>query len=183
MKISTRTCFRGSAACALAFVAMPFLSLPGGFAKGSSASEETPERVMLERRTEPGAYGKSAYSFRYASQSKEEHYDEVDLVFNDCGNLHVAIGSANNQVIEVEAKTLEDVEEVPEEGWARQCFVPKERSIYVMQIDDERSRFTVKFRILDVKKDRVLFEWLPFTEAPRTLRGPFKVCGAEHACY
>jgi len=147
---------------------------PGGWAGA--------ERVLLHRRVDNDEYGKSAYSFRYRTQDVDVHRNEVDLIFNRCGSLHVDGGGAANQVARVDVKQLDDLTESPDEGWFSECFQPEEKAVYVMQVSDETRRYLVSFRILDVKEDRVLFEWQPFDEPPGAKRGYMGNCGGTHTC-
>jgi len=168
----TPTTLLAATACLLGFVASAW----------APTSADKPTRVTLERRTDNGPYGESAYSFRYASQELDEHRNEVDLVFNNCGNLHISAGGAENRVAQVEGRKLSDVEALPQDGWTTTCFAPEESALYVMQIDDGTQRFAVALRIVDAKPNKLVFEWLPFVAPPQGERGTFGECGGEHDC-
>ena len=157
-----------------------FLVLGAG--SWTAPSEKKATRVTLALRSDSGPYEKSAYSFRFASQDAEEHHNEVDLVFSNCGNLHISDGGATNRVAVVPVKKLSQVEESPEDGWLTSCFSPVKSAVYVMQIEDGHQKFRVKFRIVDVRQDKIVLEWLPFAELPESERGTLGQCGGPHAC-
>ncbi len=143
---------------------------------------EKAERVTLVQREDNAAYGKCAYSFRHASQDLDEHGNEVDLVFDVCGSIHVSDGGATNRVVRVEGKKLDDVTAIPADGWMTNCFAPEKSAIYVMQIEDADEKFAVKFRVTDAKRDKVVLEWLPLRIKPQTALGTRGACGGPHDC-
>ena len=164
--------------CAAAGAAVPEA---GDASKAKGGAEAT--RVTLTRRTGNGAYKTSAYSFRYASQDLAVHRNAVDLVFNNCGQLHVsAYGGQQNRVARVQGKKLADVKAMPKEGWLTSCIRPEKDALYVMEVDDGSTLIRVKFHVLEAKADKVTLEWTPLREVPSGENGTMGACGGEHAC-
>lgn len=153
-----------------------------GAARWSAPPAEKAARVTLVKRSDNDAYGKSAYSFRYASQDARDHKNAVDLIFNGCGNLHIAEGGGTNRIVKTSVTKLSRVEEIPEAGWSSKCFSPEKGAVYVMQIEDSLQRFTIKLRVVDAKKDKVVIEWLPLRVLPAQERGTLGQCGGPHDC-
>lgn len=160
------------AACLLGFVASAW----------TPARADKPTKVTLERRADNGAYGESAYSFRYASQEFDAHRNAVDLVLNNCGNLHIGGGGAENRVARVEGRKLSDIEALPEDGWSENCFSAEESALYVMLVDDGMQRFHVALRVLDVKSNKLVFEWQRFVPPAGAEHGTLGSCAGEHSC-
>jgi hypothetical protein len=162
--------------CAAAGVSMPQSS---SATKANGEGEAT--RVTLTRRAATGGpYGTSAYSFQFESQDIAVHHNAVDLVFNNCGLVHVtAYGGQKNRVARVPGKKLADVDEMPTDGWLKSCFRPEKDAMYVLEIDDGSVRFPVKFRVVEAKSDKVTIEWMPF-HGKAGENGTMGFCGGEH---
>jgi len=143
--------------------------------------EEEATRVTLTRRSDAGGpYGTSAYSFQYQSQDVAVHHNAVDLVFNNCGLVHIAAyGGQKNRVALVPGKKLADVNGIPTEGWLKSCFRPEKDAMYVLEVDDGTVHFPVKFRVLEAKSDKVTIEWMPMHVGGEN--GTMGFCGGEHA--
>jgi hypothetical protein len=139
-------------------------------------------RVTLDKRVRSGPYDKSAYSFRYASRHVKDHFNEVDLVLDTCGNLHLDHGGAPNRIVKVTEKLLSKIKTLPEEGWITTCFTPQKSDVYVMEVSDGRRGFYVSIRIVEVKSARIGFEWQPLVVKPTTLRGTHGACAGPHEC-
>jgi hypothetical protein len=139
--------------------------------------------VTLTRRVKKDDYETSAYSFRYASQDAAVHKNYVDLGLSNCGRLHVNFhGGQENRIARVAAKKLADVQ-WPEEGWQKNCVNPEKDAVYVMDVNDGAARSRVKFRIVEVKPDKVTIEWAPCDElAGKAKAGTSGLCGGEHDC-
>ncbi|RKY17475.1 MAG: hypothetical protein DRQ55_15675, partial [Planctomycetota bacterium] len=137
----------GVISCALALGAGSWNAVPA----------EKGTRVTLHRRGDNEAYGRSAYSFRHISQDIDEHRNEVDVVFNNCGNLHISAGGGTNRVARVSAKSLAKLVKLPTGGWSTGCFSPEKSALYVMEIKDARQTFFVKLRVTDAKQDKLVF--------------------------
>jgi hypothetical protein len=151
-------------------------------AASPAVTTEKPIRVVLVRRPGNGAYEKSAYSFRYASQEARVHRNQVDLVFNACGLIHInPVGKlTSNEVILAPLKRLNDVKEVPEGDWLVSCFAPTKGTVYLMRVDDGTTKFMVKFRIVDSKPDKVTLEWMPH-RGVAAQAGTMGNCGGAHS--
>jgi hypothetical protein len=142
--------------------------------------EEEATRVTLTRRAASGGpYGTSAYSFQFQSQDVAVHHNAVDLVFNNCGLVHVAAyGGQKNRVARVSGKKLADVNVMPTDGWLKSSFLPEKDAMYVMEVDDGTVRFPVKFHVLEAKSDKVTIEWMPMHVGGEN--GTMGFCGGEH---
>ena len=155
------------------------------FSPGIAGAErgDEPVRVTLTRRPDAGGpYGTSAYSFRYPGQDLAVHRNNVDLVFNKCGLLHVnANGGQENRIAQVTGKKLSDVSAIPEEGWLKSCFSPEKDALYVLDVNDGTVRFPVKLHVLDVKADKITIEWAPLRPSSGE-NGVMGNCGGQHDC-
>ena len=135
-------------------------------------------KVTLTKRPDNGTYKTAAYSFRYASQDLAVHRNQVDIVYDLCGCVHVAPhGGSKSTIARAEGKTLRDVKTAPKEGW-KECVVPEKGALYVLSVDTDESRMKVKLLFTDVTDKAVKFEWaqLPPQSEPGT-RGQ---CGGPH---
>lgn len=146
----------------------------------ATAAGETITKVTLKKRADNGPYGSSAYSFRYASQELSVHRNDVDLVYNGCGQLH--IGGSKSRIVRADAKKLEDVEEIPKDGWRKSCVAPEKGAVYVLEIEDENTKVAVKFVLTDVSEKAVKLEWAPFRDPVRGQAGTDAQCGGPHEC-
>lgn len=163
----------------LALVAAVVAATP--LALQQSAKSDAARSVTLTRRKDNGPYGTSAYSFRYATQSLDRHGNDVDLVFNGCGNLHVAPnGGEKSRIVKVLASAWTDAGEIPAEGWKTESFAPEKNGVYVMEIDDGATRFHVRLRVTAVSDAEVRFEWAPFRDPSRATQGTLGQCGGKH---
>ena len=152
-----------------------------------------PLQVTLTRRRHNGAYGTSAYSFRHATQQLTEHRNYVDLVFNNCGLLHIRPhGDLTSDIVDLGAMSLADAEgRVPpmsQVGWHHESIQPELGHVYFQQIEDGRQSFSLWFRILKITPDALTLEWRP-TDPARTLlaletgrgaAGTMGLCGGSH---
>ena len=146
----------------------------------ATAGGETITKVTLKKRADNGPYGSSAYSFRYASQELDTHRNDVDLVYNGCGQLH--IGGSKSRIVRVDAKKLADVEEIPKDGWRTSCITPEEGAVYLLEVEDEHTKAAFKFVLTDVSEKAVKLEWAPFRDPHRGQAGTNAQCGGPHEC-
>jgi len=145
------------------------------------ASVGAATKVTLQKRVDDGPYGKSAYSFRYVTQDVAIHRNQVDLLFNGCGLLHIfSHGDGVNRVARASTTHLEDVTALPKDGWLTSCIKPERGAVYVLEIDDGITRQAVKFRVLDVSADQVKLEWEPLRATPGAGDGTMGRCGGPH---
>jgi hypothetical protein len=159
------------------------LVLATALGAGLASEEETAVRVSLSRRADNGPYGKSAYSFRLASQEPSQHRNYVDLVYSGCGQLHVSPhGGLKNRITKVAAKKLRDVKTTPDGSWQTYCIEPEKGAVYVLDIDDGSARQKVKFLITDVSDQEVKLEWALHREPPGAEAGTMGECGGPHEC-
>ena len=154
-----------------------------GATSATTSGEETITKVTLKRRADNGPYGKSAYSFRYASQDAGVHHNDVDLVFNGCGQLHISpAGGSKSRIVRVDAKKLQDVKGLPKDGWQTNCIAPEKGAVEVLEIEDENTKAVVKFIVTDVSEKEVKLEWAPFRDPGRGDAGTLAQCGGPHDC-
>ena len=143
------------------------------------------QAIVLTRRTNNGAYGTSAFSFRSASQELGEHRNNVDLVFNGCGLLHFnPVGGMNSRVADLGETTLDVELEPADRVWASQAFFPEEGHVYLHQIRHGDQSMVVKFRVDELQRDEMAISWLVVEEVagrgPTGMSGTMGQCGGHH---
>lgn len=137
--------------------------------------------VTLTKRKDNGAYGTSAYSFRYASQDLDVHKNDVDLIYNGCGLLHVApYGGLKNRIAKVDSPSFAAAKMLPDQGWHTQSIEPEKDAFYVMEIDDGTTHERVKFHILSLTDAEIRFEWTPFRDVTKGTAGTMGQCSGKH---
>ena len=155
-------------------------------------AESTPTEVTLTKRTDNGAYGTSAYSFRLASQSYAVHHNYVDLVFNACGQLHInPVNGMSSRIVDLGAIPFGPSVVAPPAGaaWHRESITPQAGHVYLQEIKDERQSFAVEFLVTDATADTVKLRWEPTDPAHHVLPlppgkgagGSMGQCGGSHA--
>jgi hypothetical protein len=146
-----------------------------------AATAPVKEKLTLVRRTDNAEYGRSAYSFAFASQDVTVHRNHVDLVYNGCGRLHISAG-AENRIARVPGKRLEDVESLPTDGWQAKCIAPEKGALYVLELNHGDERARVKLLVTDVSEKEVKLEWEPLRVAPASEAGTLGICAGPHDC-
>jgi len=140
-------------------------------------------KLTLARRTDNAAYGRSAYSFRYATQDAAVHRNHIDLLYNGCGRLHVtAAPNSKNRIAKIAGKALRDVADLPTDGWQSQCIAPEKGALYVLDLDDGELRSRVTLLVTDVSDKEVKLEWTPFRGRPDGDAATLGICGGPHEC-
>jgi hypothetical protein len=154
-----------------------------GARPAATVAGETVTKVTLKKRADNGPYGSSAYSFRYASQELDTHGNDVELVYSGCGSLHISpTGGSKNRIVRVDAEKLADVKEIPEKGWQTSCIAPEEGAVYLLQIEDENTKYAVKFVLTDVSEKAIKLEWAPLRDPLRGRAGTMGQCPSAHEC-
>ena len=118
------------------------------FAAEGEARKEA--EVTLKRRKDNKAYGEAAYSFRQATHDLAVHRNYVDLVLNGCGQLHVApVNGAQSKVTDLGAAELQKApDEAPADAkWMGRSIRPEAGHVYLIDINENQQRMTVKFRV------------------------------------
>lgn len=118
-------------------------------------------KVTLTSRAEQ-AYGKSAYSFRYRSQSLATHKNYVDVVYqNDmiAINHHGGLVSRIADLGEVELAARPDGSKIKQ--WQDKQIKPQPDHCYLVQIKADKNQLSVAFKVISVEEDSLSFEWLP----------------------
>lgn len=151
----------------------------GGKDAQKNASQDEPGvAVVLKKRGSEDPYGPSAYSFRYASQDPEIHGNDVDLVFNNCGQLHLNVVASNkSRVAKLPPNGLAGG--LPKDGWFSDSF-PPEKGAYVMEVEDDATHMLVKFDITDASKSEVKLRWMPVRSPGKGKAGTMGHCGGSH---
>jgi hypothetical protein len=157
---------------------------------------QTERVVVLSRRKDPHAYGRSGFSFRYATQDAEACKNVVDVVLDRCGLLHLApYGGTQCHVADAGEKALQDVVELPREGWRkRSALRPVAGHVYVLEIcvksGEASESYTYKFRVEAVTGTTMELRWAPVggpKEAPSLeghgAAGASGICAGPHPEY
>ena len=131
----------------------------------SQVSDASTHKLILTRRANNGPYGTTAYSFRHQTQELNLHRNNVDIVFNGCGQLHInphaglqgRISDLGN--VELDKIALADVKKVPQQSWRRFCLPPTDSHVYLHEGRYLNQRFTIAFKIKVIKPDRLEMQW------------------------
>ncbi len=178
------------------FALIASLCLPGAMAQEEEEQSRWDDekskssKIVLTRRADSGAYGTSAFSFTSETQQLDKHRNYVDLVFNQCGHLHV------NPVIGMESRVadLGEQEDLDVEGprgdgrvWATKSFPPQQGHVYWQEIKTNGLTMTVKFRVNEISRDEIKIDWEvvePLEGTPLAtgtgVAGTLGSCAGEH---
>ena len=130
-------------------------STPGENSKTTSSKIQAPDRsvgetkIKLDRRTNT-EYDKSAYSFRYKSQSKAEHKNYVDIVFSANGNIRVNNhGGMACKIVDLGGDVGKgfDIRKVKKGDWQQMQIKPVTGHYYAYHVQVQRNQMTVVFRV------------------------------------
>ncbi len=151
------------------------------------------QQFSLTKRQEQGPYGNSAYSFRHASAELTEHRNEVDLVYSNCGLLHInPVGRMSSRVTDLGEAALEAAPDAADENakWLEQSVKPQQGHVYLQEIVAHDQRSLVKFRVDEAAGDSLKISWVaieldpPPAPAPgqgqRGRAGTMGLCGGPH---
>ena len=160
----------------------------------SLARNKSYYKVVLTRRANNGPYETSAYSFRHETQDVKLHRNNVDVVFNGCGQLHINPHGGLQGVIadvgegELEKLTLEKVKQVPKQAWRRFCLLPEDGHLYIHKGRFLNQEFTVAFKIKQIAPDKLGMQWRFLEQQERGEQkyryvgaGTMGQCGGAHA--
>ena len=180
----------------LAWTTWPVAGQPAP--KSTTSQKPTTEsatyhEVVLTRRKNNGPYETSAYSFRHQTQDLGLHRNNVDVVFNGCGQLHINPhaglqgGIADVGKADLDKIKLADVKKVPRQAWRRFCLPPKDGHVYIHEGHYLNQRFTVAFKIKTITPDKLGIQWTFLgdgadeeTEYRYTGAGTMGQCGGQH---
>jgi len=152
-----------------------------GKKKEAAAAPGPGTPVVLTKRKDNGPYGTSAYSFRYMSQDVAVHKNDVDLVYNNCGLLHVAPqGGLKNRIAKVKGMAITDAITFPEQNWLTTAVEPEKDGVYVMEVDDGTTHLRVRIHISSVSDTELHLEWMPFRDASKGSSGTLGACSGKH---
>lgn len=121
--------------------------------------------MILTRRVNNGPYGTTAYSFRHQRQKLNLHRNNVDIVFNGCGQLHInpPVGLQGRVCdlgnVELAKVALADLDNVPRQSWRRFCLPPVDGHVYLHEGRYLNQRFAIAFKIKVIKPDRFDLHW------------------------
>ena len=146
--------------------------------------------VTLKRRKDNGPYKEAAYSFRQATHDLAVHRNYVDLVLNGCGQLHVApVNGAESKVTDLGPAELQKApDEAPADAkWMTRSIRPEAGHVYLIDINENEQRMTVKFRVTEVTEDTLKLAWVtvkplegPAPNPRRGAAGTMGQCGGKH---
>lgn len=149
-------------------------------------------RLICRKKNEQD-YKDSAYSFRYATRDAVSVKNEIDVVYNLCGQLHFTpYGGRETYLADAGKAALGDVTELPKQGWRRaNCVLPVEGRVYVVEIRAEGVSYTYKFEVLNLTARSIEFRWAvigeprtaPGIDPARGANGAFGTCNGKHAEY
>ena len=152
----------------VAWFAIPLTGQPVADKKSppkSLAPSKNYQKVVLTRRKDNGAYRTSAYSFRHQTQELGLHRNNVDLVFNGCGQLHINPhaglqgGIADLGEGDLEKVKLADAKKIPKQSWCRFGLLPKDGHVYIHEGRYLNQQFNVAFKVKVVTPDKLGLEW------------------------
>ena len=174
----------------------PLMGQPGAdntSPEKSSPANKDSHKLVLTRRANNGQYGTSAYSFRHQTQELEVHRNNVDLVFNGCGQLHINPhaglqgGITDIGEADLEKITLADARKVPRQAWKRFCLLPKDGHVYIHEGRYLNQQFTVAFKIKVITPVKLGLQWRLLSgqegeeiEYRYTSAGTMGQCGGAH---
>jgi hypothetical protein len=152
-----------------------------------------PAVTLLCRKKNEQEYKSSSYSFRYATQDAEAVKNEIDVVYNPCGQLHFTpYGGRETYLADAGKVALDDVKELPKQGWRRaNCVLPVEGRVYVVEIRADGVSYTYKFEVRNPTAQSIELRWAGIGE-PRTApaidplrgkNGAFGSCIGKHPEY
>jgi len=175
----------GVAAC---FAFPSFANAQTNESRWGKETEIKSSSVVLTRRSDNGAYGTSAFSFRKDSQDVGEHRNYVDLVYNGCGLLHFnPCAGMDSRVADLGENDLGvKVEDDKERFWAEKAFPPEEGHVYLHKVKCHNQTMTVKFRVNELSHDEIKIDWtivkeLSGPERAGGMAGTMGQCGGAHA--
>ena len=187
------------ASCLLILLAWTTWSVAGQPAPKSTTSPKpvadgtTYHEVVLTRRGNNGSYETSAYSFRHQTQDLGLHRNNVDVVFNGCGQLHINPhaglqgGIADVGKADLDKITMADVKKVPKQAWRHFCLPPKDGHVYIHEGRYLNQRFTVAFKIKTITPTKLGMQWRFLGEQEGedakyryTGAGTMGQCGGQH---
>jgi hypothetical protein len=131
----------------------------------TTESKSSYQKLTLTRRKDNGQYGTSAYSFRHESQDLGVHRNNVDIVYNGCGQIHINPHAglqgriADTGVGKLEDAKLAGVDKIPADSWRQLCLAPQVGHVYLHQGEFLNEKFVVVFKIIAIKADVLQIEW------------------------
>ena len=141
------------------------LSSPYAYPIAGSALEERrgkkPVAVQLDLRSRRGAYGTTAYSFRYATGDAKAAKNRMDIWVCHNGDIHAR---RKGRIADLGKKSLARVKTIPSEApWGRTAPIVAGHT-YVVHCLDARDRdFYVKCRVKSYARGSVDLEWTLLT--------------------
>jgi hypothetical protein len=123
--------------------------------ESTRSEKQTPDKavgetkIKLDRRTNT-EYEKSAYSFRYKTQSKAKHKNYVDVVYSANGNIRVNNhGGMECKIVDLggEIGNGFDTRKVKNNDWQKVQIKPATGHYYAYHIQVQRNQMTVVFRV------------------------------------
>src|SRR5687767_5291223 len=127
--------------CAVTLIIVALIGVAHLLQENAARAQATrpAQSFTITKRGEKGPYGTSAYSFRSASQDYEVHRNHVDIVYNNCGLIHVApVGGEKGRVTDLGEMTLDAAPNDAPAGatWNDSSIEPKAGHVYLLEIED-----------------------------------------------
>lgn len=113
--------------------------------------------VKLKARTNPTAYGPSAFSFVNVTQDPKQCLNRMDVVWCRCGQFH---GRGGDMFSLLKAKSLDELDGIQAGGDWMDEIVPKKGAVYVFACRTPgRKDFQVGLEVTDLDAGALEFDW------------------------
>ena len=130
--------------------------------------------VQMSMRTKNGAYGRSAYSFTYASGDMVKYKNRADIWFCHNHDFHV-----KGAIADMGKTSLKKVKSIPVKAkWGRTARVEAGHTYVVRCGKGKRRDFFVAFRVKRIKRGTVELEWTVLAggfNAPASIHEPVEL--------
>src|SRR5262245_18179707 len=137
-------------------LATPWAWLVGG-ADLAKVNGAKPAHVKLKARTDPGAYGPSAFSFVHVTQDPKKCLNRMDLVYCRCGQMHVR---RNGMLTVIRGQKLEALDGLQRGGDWQDEIVPKNGTVYVLGLRAPgEHELQVAIEITALTSSSMEFDW------------------------
>lgn len=169
-------------------VASPWAWLVGG-ADLAKVNGAKPAHVKLKARTDPGAYGPSAFSFVNVTQDPKKCLNRMDLVYCRCGQMHVR---RNGMLTVLKGGKLAELDGLQRGGDWQDEIVPKNGTVYVLGLSRPgQNELQVAIEVTALSASAMEFDWRVIAagknapagiHAPQPLDSPDGTDGTDQLC-
>jgi hypothetical protein len=137
-------------------VASPWAWLVGG-ADLAKVNGAKPAHVKLTARTDPNAYGPSAFSFVHVTQKPSQCLNRMDIDYCRCGQMHLVGGGV---LTVVKGAKLDALDGLQSGGDWQDEMVPKNGTVYVLGLKHPgRNDVQVAIEITALSATAMEFDW------------------------